>query len=176
MLSINSIKLFEVISSEVRRIEEELRQYDKGVFFVPELHLAFEIGKALYRSREEVFGVAAIEWLRETNLGNGGPSDLVFRSGEELVVFEFKIGSTSLAYRKDIEKLQRLSENGTFKLYRFFVALIDRFSGKLDARIEYLETIQKQILITNSFKVGYSGYKGDISCTLAFCEVSKSGL
>lgn len=171
MLSINSSKLFEVISSEVRRIDEELREYDKGVFFVPELHLAFEIGKALYRSREEVFGAAAIEWLREINLGNGGPSDLIFRSGEELVVFEFKIGSTSHAYRKDIEKLQKLSTIDSFKGYTYFVALIDRFPDKGDSRIDYLESLNGSHLLIDSFNVNYKTYKGSIDCILALYEV-----
>jgi hypothetical protein len=175
MVKINRELLFETISNVAESIEKELTvEFKKGIFFVPELHFAFEVGKALYRSRMEVFGVDKIDWLRETNLGNGGPSDLVFQAGEEFIVFEFKIAGTSHAYQKDIEKLQRLSEKGRFQGYRFFVALIDRFWGKPDARIDYLESLKTPILLRNSFKVGYSGYKGEIFCTVAFLEVSNS--
>ncbi len=169
-IDLNSKLLLQTITKVINHVENELRELNKGIFFAPELYLAFEVGKALYAERMNVFGKERIEWLRETNLGNGGPSDLIFKIGEEYIVFEFKISSTSYSYEKDIEKLKMLSNLKEFKGHRVFVALIDHFPGKGDARIEFLEKYPFKRINKESMKTYYSRYSGVVDCEIYCCE------
>lgn len=171
-LRINQKSLYKTISEVVESLESELFQnYKKGIFFVPELHFAFEVGKAIFRDRIEIFGIEQIEWLRETNLGNGGPSDLVFKVGEEWAVFEFKISDTWKAYEKDIKKLQKLSEIEGFKGESYFVALVDAFPGKSDGRMDYLRNLDMPLLGQKSIEVNYSRYVQKVSCELVCIQI-----
>lgn len=171
-LKINQESLFKTISEIAESLESELYlNYRKGIFFVPELHFAFEVGKAIFEKRNEIFGLEQIEWLRETNLGNGGPSDLVFKVGKEWAVFEFKISDTWKAYEKDIKKLQNLSEIEGFKGKRYFVALVDAFPGKQDGRMDYLKNLDMPWLGRKSIEVNYSRYVQKINCELVCIEV-----
>lgn len=127
---LNQEHLFGLITGVIQQIEKELAQYKKGIFFAPELHIAFEIGKALFKERRNVFGTEEVKWHREVDLKNGGPSDLVFEANNEKIVFEFKVSDTSQSYEKDINKLERLSESNEFIRHRFFIALVDHFPGQ----------------------------------------------
>jgi hypothetical protein len=171
-LKIDNTKLFDSIKSVVLQIETELYEINKsGIFFAPELYLAFEIGKALFREREAIFGTIDLEWIRERNLGNGGPSDLIFECGNEKIVFEFKIASTYNDYERDVIKLQKLLSNDKITYHKFFVALIDHFPNKYDGRIDYLEKSGLRCLGNKDIEVKYSGYRGNVNCNLVFYEV-----
>ncbi len=172
-LSVNEFKLFDTILFVAHSLDEELRELNNtGVFFVPELHLVFEVGKAIYKNRKAIFGTEDIKWIREKDLGNGGPSDLVFetigKTPTENVVLEFKIASTSTTYVADINKLEKLKRPDQ-KNHLYFVALVDSFQGKEDPRVKsvFQETGYKPFYDV-SFHTNYSGYKSKIDCIVAF--------
>jgi Holliday junction resolvase-like predicted endonuclease len=130
--------LFDTIKNTICTIENELKNLDnKGVFFAPELFIAFCIGKDIFISRENIFGTQKIDWLRETYLGNGGPSDIIFKKDETYVVIELKLRSTIDAYKKDVEKLKKLPE----AYEKFFCVLIDQIPENIDGRADRLETV-----------------------------------
>ncbi len=168
-IHINQEILFQTISDVAKAIENELASINEtGIFFVPELHFAFEVGKAIYKYREEIFGSKDLKWVREKNLGNGGPSDLIFENDTDSVVFEFKIADTWNSYKKDVEKLQNIPDKEGHRYHKFFVALVDQFRGKKDGRIDYLQSLDQSHIKMESFEVGYSsGYKGKINCVVA---------
>lgn len=173
-ISIDPTKLFDTIKSVVLQIEAELYEINKsGIFFAPELYLAFEIGKSLFKEKAAIFGTEDLEWIRERNLGNGGPSDLIFQSKDknDLVVFEFKIASTSHGYQRDVIKLQKLLKTDTINYYKFFVALIDQFPNRYDGRQDYLKNSGLQCLGEEAFEVHYSAYSGDLNCVLALYQI-----
>ncbi|SFO60335.1 hypothetical protein SAMN04488519_10912 [Algoriphagus ornithinivorans] len=174
-LVINREELYERIFEVVQDIENELYDLNKsGVFFAPELHIVFEIGKALFRNRKALFGDEKINWLRERNFGNGGPSDLAFELNpkSEYVVFEFKVADKWSSYLGDIQKLQRLKNDENITYHRFFVALVDSFLGKVDPRIlEVQNPFGLKPEFKRSFPVSYSGYKSSMDCTLVIYEV-----
>jgi len=172
-LFINEHKLYETILNVTHSIDEELKELntDLGVFFAPELYTVFEAGKAIFKNRKEIFGTEKISWERETELGNGGPSDLLFRTDSEVVVFEFKIASTSTSYLADIAKLQKL-KNPDKRNYLYFIALIDSFRNETEPRIEavYKESGYKP-LYDVSFETNYSGYKKDMDCRVVLYTI-----
>ncbi len=173
-LRIDETKLFDSIKSVVLKVEADLYGINEtGIFFAPELYLAFEIGKALLKEKEAIFGTNDLEWIRERNLGNGGPSDLIFQSKDrkDFVVFEFKIASTFHEYERDIIKLQKLLSNDEITYHKFFVALIDHFPNKYDGRIDYLEKSGLLCLGNKDFEVKHSGYAGNVNCNLVLYEV-----
>lgn len=173
-ISIDPTKLFDTIKSVVLQIEAELYEINEsGIFFAPELYLAFEIGKSLFKDQTAIFGTKDLKWIRERNLGNGGPSDLIFQSkdGKDVVVFEFKISSTSHGYQRDVIKLQALPKADTINYHKFFVALIDQFPGKFDGRRDYLKNSSQQCLGEEAFEVHYSAYSGKVNCVLALYQV-----
>ncbi|WP_026966547.1 hypothetical protein [Algoriphagus terrigena] len=172
-IKINPELLFQTIQGVARSIENELASINEtGIFFVPELHLAFEVGKKIYIHRKEIFGTNELKWVREKNLGNGGPCDLIFENDSESVVFEFKIADTWNSYEKDIKKLQSLPNEDSHSYHKFFVAVVDQFREKQDGRIDYLKSFDQLHLRMESFEVGYSGYQGNINCVLALYRVN----
>src|SRR5690606_13089061 len=136
-------KIFDFLENEDASIN--LLNPKAGIFFAPELYLVFQIGKLLKTQEEKIFN-GNISWIRETNFGNGGPTDLIFLKENELFLFEFKIASTSHSYMTDVEKLKRLNleminSKENFKnisgLHKYFIAIVDVFSdeGKKDGRV-----------------------------------------
>ncbi|MBS9460993.1 hypothetical protein KIM67_01125 [Flagellimonas sp. 389] len=144
---------------------------NKGIFFMPELHFVFEVGKLLKIFELEVFG-KPVEWLREQSFDNSGPIDLLFRDEEteEYIIFEFKIATTWHAYFKDIEKLKTLKDLNMSKIKsKYFIALTDVFSSQLqnDPRVQKLK--KKGIEIHESLKSFEIDKK--ISALLFLCKV-----
>lgn len=168
----NQEKLFTCILDTVLRIENDLKSVNStGIFFAPELYLAFEVGKELYKKRIHIFGDNDIEWVRELNLGNGGPSDLILQSENDTYVFEFKIADKWNSYERDIAKLKALKNSGNKSFYKFFVALVDHFPGKKDGRLDFLENSGLTCLGSNSFPTKFSSYKSDINCFLGLYQI-----
>lgn len=135
--------LFESIKRTVLQIEEELKTSNKtGIFFAPELYVAFCIGRDVSNQRQEIFG-KDVAWTRETDIGGGGPSDILFKDHETYTVIELKLRDTVYSYRADVEKLSRIdSKHG-----RFFCVLLDSFTPTNDSRLTELESLYQSTLI-----------------------------
>jgi len=118
-------KIIEVTKKENQQLMEIAHNgsnQNLGVFNIPELAFAYECGKQIMQNANIIFGENIPQWCRELNLGNGGPSDLVFNFNDgNKIVIEFKMIDDKYAYRKDLEKLSKLDD----KIYKIFCALID---------------------------------------------------
>jgi hypothetical protein len=66
-MKINQDNLFNSILNTVFKIEHELNDLKPsfGIFLAPELYLAFEVGKEIYKNRNSIFGKEEIKWVRE---------------------------------------------------------------------------------------------------------------
>ncbi len=171
-------EIFRIIKGIVLNEEEELAQIDKGIFFAPELSLAYQIGKAIYKDREKIFNLPGnrIQWARELNLDNGGPSDIVFEieheSGDSTYyVIEIKLRDTIDSYQRDINKLKLLD----FKHNKLFCALIDTFDKENDLRIKRFEDDNfgglNRVDDFVIFKTKQDWYKKDVYCVLGLWTI-----
>lgn len=106
-------RLLHTISIFAERENELLKEhFKKGIFDMPELGFAYEVGKRIALDAERHFGSAKYNWVREIDLKNGGPTDLVFLSSDNTAknyAFEFKMDNTAQAYAADIQKLRALA-------------------------------------------------------------------
>lgn len=143
-----------------------------GIFHMPELAFAYECGKQIMQNANEIFGDNIPEWCRELDLGNGGPTDLVFTFDDgEKIAIEFKMINNKYEYRRDLDKLAKLDKN-TVKI---FCALVDINKKELDGdniidgRITYIEEDNKNYSIipqdkklfeTNHSRANMFGYIG----------------
>jgi hypothetical protein len=134
--SIND-NIFNIIKRVIKQEEAELKALcGKGIFFMPEIALAYAIGKEIYINRELVFGNNDVEWLREVTFDKaGGPSDLVFKlpTYDDKYLFwniEFKVADTKDSYLNDINKLKRLPDDHE----GLFCAITDSWLNKPDER------------------------------------------
>lgn len=95
----------------------------EGIFHMPELAFVYECGKKIMENSQRIFGSNTVKWIREKDLDNGGPTDLLFelKNGYR-VALEFKLRGTGPAYVRDIKKLSELNDKKTLRL---FCALID---------------------------------------------------
>lgn len=162
--------LFETLKEAVLCIDSELRQLNNtGIFFAPELYIAFCLGRDIYKNRDRIFGTSDVKWLRETNLGNGGPSDICFEVENRKVVFELKLRDTSHAYNADVEKLKRLTEIEE----KFFCVLLDKIKDD-DGRLLNLVSMS-QSAINNvgqyNFPTWNNWYSSNVSCSLNLFKV-----
>lgn len=145
---------------------------NKGIFFMPEIAFAYTCGKEIMRSRREIFGTENVRWLREVNLGNGGPSDLVFELNDnKKLVIEFKAAHdhTYYDYHQDIKKLSILKDPNITKV---FCALIDTFTSKLpddgrQRKVTRLQDINVEPIFQKSFPTLQNKYVNEISCVVA---------
>ncbi len=189
---INRSYLYDTICRTTERLDKELKELiNKGIFFMPELSVAFELGKSIFKNRFHIFGTNDIEWIRELKQGDG-ISDIVFIKDENpILTIELKLVDTMYNYERDIAKLDRL-EKGSIKM---FLALIDVFEKNIiendDPRIIFLNNESKfknkinqlgfwQYLppytITSDssyyFKTKGERYKQDIFCSVCLWEVN----
>jgi hypothetical protein len=162
--------LFEVIKETIIDIDKDLKSINgTGVFFAPELYVAFCIGKEIYKNRNQIFKNDEVKWARETNLGNGGPSDICFKVDDKNVVIELKLRSTTEAYESDIQKLSRLNESDE----KFFCVLVDKLNDK-DGRLINLAAISGNKIINvgqHEFLTLFSAYKSKTYCDLNLFRV-----
>jgi len=176
-MEINEQILFEIISENVQKLNCELEIVNEtGIFFAPELFIAFLLGKEITKNQELIFNNNNIIWDREIDLGNGGPSDIVLyqliNNERKLgAVFEFKLRDTIDAYKADIEKLLRLERPG---LNKYFCVLLDSFTESNDDRLVKLEKEYKENLKRigqTSFCTKQNWYKSQVYCVLNLYEV-----
>jgi hypothetical protein len=107
----------------------------KGIFFAPELHLAFECGKSITAERQNIWGQEKFEWKREVKFDNYGLADLYFKGENKGIVIEFKILQTIDTYIGDIEKLKKLDNE---KYERFFCVILGFFENQ---ETEHIDTL-----------------------------------
>lgn len=164
--------LFETAISENKELSVIANQ---GIFHMPELAFAYQCGKAILKEAHTIFDGLSVTWIREANLGNGGPTDLVFEleNGDTLAI-EFKLRGTATAYKKDIIKLCKITQPNTSKI---FCALIDVFDSKLpdDGRQSYIESMlgyRVTSLLKRSFKTKQNWYQSETSCVVGVWSVS----
>lgn len=166
-------KIFDSIKNTAILIDENLKLLcNKGIYFAPEIYLTFCIGQKIMENREDIFGTNNKEWLREKDLGNGGPSDIVFSSedGKPFIVIELKLRDTYQSYEDDIKKLLNLQGNFT----KYFCVFLDSFSKSNDERLTNLENNYKEKLIKVghfSFKTWNNWYQNQVYCNLNLYRV-----
>lgn len=172
--NMNEKALFITIDNELKSINNELLKLRKSIFFAPELYIGFRISKAIYMNRASIFNSSEeINWQREINLDNGGPSDIVFDYDEnKRLVIELKVRDTYNAYEKDIQKL-KLLKNDEKQYIRFFCALIDTINREKDGRIQFLT---KNYNLNNGFQSEFDtakqGYTSNIKCNLILIKIT----
>lgn len=163
--------LFKIIQTTIEQIDEDLKiSNGTGIYFSPELYVAFCLGREISKNRKEIFRQDKVEWLREIDLGNGGPSDIVFKSEEHLTVFELKLRGTYDSYKADIEKLKRLKDG----IRKYFCVLLDSFTQQNDDRLikiekEYLTAIKN--VGHFAFPTWNNWYQRQIYCNLNLYEI-----
>jgi hypothetical protein len=143
---------------------------EKGIFFAPELYISFCIGKDITKSCYNIFDTS-VEWLRETNFGNGGPTDIIFKTADTYVLIELKLRDTIEAYKADIEKLRRLN----IASEKFFCVLLDSFTPSNDDRLNKLEKEYSNNLILighHVFPTWNNWYKKQIFCNLNLYSIT----
>jgi hypothetical protein len=158
---------------------EQLRKHGKGIFFMPELAFSYLVGKRITSEAIKVFGTQEIQWLPETNIGGGGPSDVVFKmQGQKSVVIEMKMRTGDNAYYSDVCKLSRLPREEYIKIFCAFVDALKK-DGRYDARIKRLEKKAKeeQVLIERigdfeCFDTLDDAYSSPIQCVIAAWQVA----
>lgn len=171
----NLKRLAEKIAEVAKSENDVLKLMDLGVFHMPELAFVYECGKQIMLASDEVFGNEKPRWIREFDLGNGGPSDLVFKfENGHMLVIEFKIRATGSSYTRDMDKLSSLDGDIT----RVFCALVDSFtkdfmSDKIDGRIKAVDNYRLDGFEITSLLSGYDGfgfstkqewYDSDVTC------------
>ncbi|EOX4102436.1 hypothetical protein ACMXLF_004682 [Vibrio alginolyticus] len=171
-------RIAQIICSVAENENRELLDLaQEGIFHMPELAFAYECGKAIIKESNNVFGEAQVEWCRECDLKNGGPTDLVFNlDSGYTVAIEFKLRDTTNSYQSDIEKLGRIKNE---KCIRLFCALVDVFNHQLpdDGRQAYIESLpnyQVKSLYKSTFGTRQSRYVKPVSCVACVWEVGKS--
>ena len=146
---------------------------DEGIFHMPELAFVYECGKKIMEKKDAIFGNGSIKWIREKNLGNGGPTDLVFElSNDYKVALEFKLRDTSDAYINDVKKLDKLNNGKTLRL---FCALTDVFDKDLpdDGRQSAVANckrnggIKVKLVDRKIFSTKQNCYVRPVSCVVA---------
>ncbi len=163
--------LFRLIQNTIEKIDKELKDSNgTGVYFSPELYVAFCIGREISKNRNEIFQQDEIEWIREIDLGNGGPSDIVFKCEELLIVIELKLRGTYNSYKADIEKLRRLKG----KYRKYFCVLLDSFTEQNDGRLikienEYANGIER--VGHYAFPTWNNWYQRQVYCNLNLYEI-----
>lgn len=164
----NKEKLFNTIKSSIQEIETELHEVQKGIFFAPELYIAFRIGLAIYKNKQNIFKGEKVEWLRETSFAKGSIADIAFEVDDRKYVFELKIRSTSHSYEADINKLRTLTNVDE----KYFVALVDCFLNGDDGRLPILtNSVAPEAHFKDEITTHYSPYEKDVKCEVHMLQV-----
>ncbi len=147
-----------------------------GIFFMPELAFAYECGKAIMSRSKDIFGTQSPKWIREIDIGNGGPTDLLFElPNEERIAIEFKIRDTSTSYKSDVNKLARITDSKTTKL---FCALIDVFDTDKpdDGRqweVEENSGVSVISILKKDFPTKQTRYSSPVTCYACIWQVTQ---
>lgn len=168
----NNEILFEIIKTSIRDIDREINQTNgTGIYFAPELYVAFSIGQNIFKQRKNIFNSLNVLWSREINLGKKGISDIVFKHIDSYTVIEIKLRNTIDSYRADIAKLKLLKDN----FNKYFCVLADSFSSISDERLISLEneyTDDITLIGREIFETWNNWYKGQIYCHLNLYSIN----
>ncbi len=165
--------LYDIISFRIIQEDKELSNLvNYGIFYAPELYIAFILGKYIKKYEIEIFG-EKIKWERELKLStNSGPTDFLFKTKNTTYVFELKLRDTIDAYDADVKKLQKLTDK---QYKKYFLALIDTWClEQEDNRIVELEMKNKNLKRLHpfiSFPTLQNWYKKPVCCTIGLWEV-----
>lgn len=151
---------------------QQLSKLGKGIFFMPELALAYLIGKDIAEHQNDIFGSTSFNWQREIK-GAGGLTDIILEyDNSKKVYIELKMSNTYHSYEKDIIKLSQIKEAKCIKL---FCALIDVFKsvGPNDERIKNMDSLVsiKKVLQSEPFDTKYDRYSQDMQCIVGIWQV-----
>ena len=171
--------LKEAVDAVARREDGDLHALTRGgVFDVPEVAFSYLVGKELV-GRHRDSGSVDVEWAQERVLGNGGPTDLVFRAGgERPLAVEFKVSGTWPSYVRDVEKLEGLASSA---YERVFCALIDAFArdGTDDERVMRFEEACRgrieRVGEIATFPTAYARYASGVVCAVGVWRVLSPG-
>ncbi len=174
--------IYSVIKNVVKREESELKTLcNKSIFSMPEIALAYEIGKQIYINRELIFGCKDVEWMREISHNNEcGPSDLSFEIELETGNFiywtiEFKVAGKKQDYLADIQKLKKLPKNHE----GLFCAVMDSWPDKPDVRAELFrdkKLVDKIYRETLKFETTSHKYQNQILTVVGFGRAKRMDL
>ncbi len=167
-------KVAEEENNELLEITENPSNATIGLFHMPELAFAYECGKHIMLNAKEIFGDNVPKWEREINLGNGGPTDLVFIFGDgQKIAIEFKMRDTIDSYKSDITKLSNIQDNNVIKL---FCAVVDVFTKDLgkDGRVQGFEDDPNiKNLCLENFVTHQTWYKTEVSAVVGVWQLIK---
>jgi len=167
------IKVAREENKQLMEIADNSLNQDLGIFNMPELAFAYECGKQIMQNANVLFGKNIPQWSRELNLGNGGPSDLVFNFNDgNQIVIEFKMRDTADAYFSDLNKLSELKDE---KIIKLFCAVIDVFPKDLknDGRVTKVNNDEKtKAIAIDSFKTNQSWYTSEVHALVGIWKVN----
>ena len=161
-------KLAETILAVAREEDSALwRIAGEGIFHMPELAFAYQCGRAIMENSSRLFEGDRPVWVREEGLGNGGPTDLVFKFDDgNKIAIEFKLRDTSHAYIADIKKLSRLDDNNTLRLFCVLADVYEKDlsdDGRLNA-VENCSGIDVEKICKDVFLTKQHRYSSPIYC------------
>ncbi|MGB4773309.1 MAG: hypothetical protein WBP58_17725 [Chitinophagaceae bacterium] len=164
----NKEHLFHTVTMSVAEIENELSESGKGIFFAPELYIAFKIGLNIYKNRNKIFNGSEVEWLRETSLIKGTITDIAFLVDGKICVLELKVESTHKNYEADLNKLLSIVDTDE----RYFIALIDCFLHKTDERLPIIENFPNVVShYKATIPTTYRTYKNPVNCEIHMLHI-----
>jgi hypothetical protein len=133
--------LYEVISEAVRIVDEEMAVEGLGIFYAPELAWVSALWRSIVTRKAELFGERKLDTEWEARWGPIERVDMKLTAGDEVMLFEFKRGSTSNSngFLEDLVKLSRPPNEPPAR--RFFCALVDEFQ-RTSERISSVEKWQ----------------------------------
>jgi len=173
------IEIAQLIGSVAEQEERDLKMLGEGIFHMPELAFAYKCGKKIMQDSEKIFGSMKPKWVREVDLGNGGPTDLLFEfdNGKRIAI-EFKMRDKSISYERDLQKLAKLGDENTA---RIFCALIDVFKKDFpdDGRQQSVEqfkgmAVHSIIEPKPSFETKQNWYSSSVTCVVGVWSVGTS--
>ncbi len=161
--------IYDILENESSEIE---KLTGEGIFYAPELYIAFLLGKKIKINEFEIFNEET-NWVREINLGNGGPTDLCIFTQNKFYAFEFKIRATIDSYSRDIEKLIKLKNYHDKVIEKYFIALVDSFDSEdiKDERILDLEKRYPELKRVATFK-NFKAIQKVFSSNPTYCKVA----
>ncbi len=128
-------KIYNVLLKYTLEENNALLNLGKGIFDIPELALAYFIGKNLFA---ELFINNGYKWQKEISISDSSITDLVFNSHNNSIAIEFKMDDTWHAYKKDIKKLDNIRKTNISKYFISLKKLLDdsqaqSFKSKLES-------------------------------------------
>jgi len=160
-------------NKELMQIADNNLNSELGIFHMPELAFAYECGKQIMQNSNNIFGENIPKWCREVDLGNGGPSDLVFQFNDESkIVIEFKMRDTGDAYISDVDKLSKLQDR---KIVKLFCAVIDTMKKDLlfDGRVKKINSDPRtETFYLDSFNTNQTWYKSEVHALIGIWKIN----